>query len=330
MRGVNLGGWLVLERWMTPSLFEGTEAVDEFTYCSGANRKLFSRLRKHRDTFITKADFEWLKAQGIEAVRIPVGYWAFGDAKPYDPTIGYLDRAFAWAEETGIRVLVSLHGAPGSQNGKDHSGCVGPAAWHTDPRNVEVTLEVVRQLARRYRESPALLGIGLLNEPDMALPKAVLKRFYRDAYFEIRRICGDAPWVVFSDGFQPERWQWVLHRGLYRNVYIDTHQYQVFTEADKSMPADDHLRRTVSDVPLQLKRMRRHHPVVVGEWSAALDARSLQGLDAEAREKALKAYCQAQRQAYDWMDAWFYWSYKTDEGGVWSFRDCHEKGWFSL
>lgn len=33
LRGVNLGGWLVLEKWMTPSLFEGLQAVDETSYC---------------------------------------------------------------------------------------------------------------------------------------------------------------------------------------------------------------------------------------------------------------------------------------------------------
>ena len=30
LRGVNLGGWLVLEKWITPSLFEGLEAGVKF------------------------------------------------------------------------------------------------------------------------------------------------------------------------------------------------------------------------------------------------------------------------------------------------------------
>ncbi|MCY0903238.1 MAG: glucan 1,3-beta-glucosidase, partial [Firmicutes bacterium] len=33
IRGVNLGGWLVLERWMTPSLFAGLDAKDETDFC---------------------------------------------------------------------------------------------------------------------------------------------------------------------------------------------------------------------------------------------------------------------------------------------------------
>ncbi len=29
IKGVNLGNWLVLEKWMSPSLFAGTDAADE-------------------------------------------------------------------------------------------------------------------------------------------------------------------------------------------------------------------------------------------------------------------------------------------------------------
>ena len=33
IRGVNLGNWLVLEKWMHPALFEGTSAEDEDELC---------------------------------------------------------------------------------------------------------------------------------------------------------------------------------------------------------------------------------------------------------------------------------------------------------
>ena len=34
LRGVNLGGWLLLEKWMKPSLFDGLAASDETTWCA--------------------------------------------------------------------------------------------------------------------------------------------------------------------------------------------------------------------------------------------------------------------------------------------------------
>ncbi|WP_234418871.1 hypothetical protein [Parazoarcus communis] len=34
LRGVNLGSWLLLEKWMVPSVFEGLAATDETTWCA--------------------------------------------------------------------------------------------------------------------------------------------------------------------------------------------------------------------------------------------------------------------------------------------------------
>ena len=33
IHGVNLGNWLVLEKWMNPSLFAGVDAEDETDLC---------------------------------------------------------------------------------------------------------------------------------------------------------------------------------------------------------------------------------------------------------------------------------------------------------
>ena len=33
LRGVNLGNWLLLEKWMSPRVFAGTGARDEYTLC---------------------------------------------------------------------------------------------------------------------------------------------------------------------------------------------------------------------------------------------------------------------------------------------------------
>lgn len=328
MRGVNLGGWLVLERWMTPSLFEGLDAVDEMTYCQRATPAQLRRLQKHRQTFITKADFEWLADNGIKAVRIPVGHWIFGDAEPYFGTVTYLDQAFEWAEATGIKVLISLHGAPGSQNGNDHSGCIGPVAWADDPTNIRQTLLTIRKLAERYCDSPALMGISLLNEPAVSLPKRLLKDYYQQAYATIREICRPDTWVVISDSFQPRRWHLVLHRLVYRRAFLDTHQYFVFMAKDKSMPVPGLLRRLRTTVRFNLAWMRLHHPTIVGEWSAALDPGSMVNLDQLQRHAASREFCRTQAVTYDRMDAWFYWSYKTETADAWNFRHCHQLGWF--
>lgn len=90
VRGVNLGGvslvllssaaslmnallkkaslltlqWLVLEPWITPSLFDGTgndAIIDEYTFCQYQDRSVATgKLKQHWDTWITENDIKWI------------------------------------------------------------------------------------------------------------------------------------------------------------------------------------------------------------------------------------------------------------------------------
>lgn len=90
LRGVNLGGWLVIEKWMTPSLLEGLKATDETSFCIDLATNAERVLKNHWDTFITSEDFAWLAKTGINAVRIPIGHWIFGPDYPYHRANGGL------------------------------------------------------------------------------------------------------------------------------------------------------------------------------------------------------------------------------------------------
>ena len=155
IRGVNFGNWLVLEKWMHPELFAGTTAEDEDELCRQLPREeLVRRLTEHRDTYITKDDFLYVREHGMNMVRIPVPHFIFGDdpayCDPYVPCIEYLDRAFDWAEETGLQILVDLHTAPESQNGFDNGGICGVCKWAQSPERIDRVLLVLEKLAERY------------------------------------------------------------------------------------------------------------------------------------------------------------------------------------
>ncbi|HET8704713.1 MAG TPA: glucan 1,3-beta-glucosidase, partial [Pseudomonadales bacterium] len=103
VRGVNLGGWLVLEKWMTPSLFDGLNATDETSWCAELGERASEKLKQHWNNFITKEDFAWLAKIGINAVRIPFGHWIFGENDyPYHPAYGAARYPFV---KGGIEVL---------------------------------------------------------------------------------------------------------------------------------------------------------------------------------------------------------------------------------
>lgn len=116
VRGVNLGGWFVLEPWITPSLFDeaGNAAVDEWTFCATLGKEAAqSRLVKHWSSFITEADFQQIAQAGMNFVRIPIGYWAVIplENEPYvNGQLPFLDKAVDWAKAAGLKVIVDLHG----------------------------------------------------------------------------------------------------------------------------------------------------------------------------------------------------------------------------
>ena len=90
VKGVNLGNWLVLEKWMSPSLFEGTTAEDEYYLPTQLSKEVYeARIKIHRSEYITERDFTRIKSMGMDAVRIPVPYFIFGDREPF---IGCIEK----------------------------------------------------------------------------------------------------------------------------------------------------------------------------------------------------------------------------------------------
>jgi len=121
IRGINLGGWLVLEPWITPSLFNPfldkppeRQAVDEYTLTALLGKDQATKtMQRHWSTWITGKDFQSISSAGITHVRIPVGYWIV-DLLPNEPFVEggmeYLLKGIEWAKQNNLKVMIDLHG----------------------------------------------------------------------------------------------------------------------------------------------------------------------------------------------------------------------------
>lgn len=325
LRGVNLGSWLVAEKWMTPSVFRDTQASDEYTLCRALGDRAAERLNKHRETFITADDFQWIKARGLNAIRLPIGYWTFDAPTPFVSAERFVDFAFAQAQQNGLKVLLDLHGAPGSQNGWDHSGHSGTFGWHTSPENVKQTVNVLEALAKRYGKHPALWGLELLNEPRWDVPMETLKTFYQDAYKRIRPHLKPDTVVVIHDGFRPFEWKNFMTGPDYSNVVLDTHLYQAYTDDDRKRTAQEHVTFALNRTK-HLEEMSKQLPCLVGEWSLGTPPEVWRGQSPFQIEVGKRGYGDAQLLSYENTRGWFYWSYKLEEKNDWNFRYCVERG----
>ncbi len=323
LRGVNLGGWLMLERWMTPSLFDGTDAIDEHTFMQtkGAARKV----ETHRKSFITEADFKWLSQNGINAVRIPVGYWVFTADGPYMPTIGYLDWAVKMAKKHGLKVLIDLHGAPGSQNGHDHSGKVGVAEWYHERSYRAKTVEILAKIAEHYANEPTVWGIELLNEPKIGLFQWKLRRFYREAYKSISNVGRLGLVVVFHDAFTPRLLSGALRVDPRFPVVMDVHWYHFLDWLFRWRSVESYFRKLGRRFRV-IKWLQRRQPVIIGEWSMVLSDKAMKKYPKSEERDLFRRNGRLQLEAYGHAAGWFYWTYKTEEPGIWHFRSLVEKG----
>ena len=293
IKGVNLGNWLVLEKWMSPALFQGTTAEDEYYLPTQLSPEVYeARIKIHRSEYITERDFVTIKSMGMESVRIPVPYFIFGDRKPFIGCIEELDKAFNWAEKYGLTILIDLHTVPLSQNGFDNGGISGVCKWAQNPDEVEFALSVLERLAKRYGNRKGLFGIQPLNVPitenmwetmdvqnryapvDTELAKGsapitmkFLRQFYLDAYDRISAYMPKDKYVVIHDGFELMAWKDFMQEEKYSNVILDTHQYLMVAEARGcSQTIEGYLKYIREELEPQITEMEKYFPVICGEW----------------------------------------------------------------
>lgn len=254
--GVNLGGWLVLEPFITPYLFEPYNdhdptgqtptVVDEWTLSVALGDKLASTLEEHYRTFITEEDFIQIAAAGLNWIRLPVGYWMIETftGEPFLAGVSqkYFLKALKWARKYGLRVNLDLHAVPGSQNGFNHSGKLGSINFLIGlmgVANAQRTLNYIRTLTEFISQPQYVNVVPMFTVLNEALTQKIgptqMRSFYLQAYQMMRGITGyglaKGPMMVIHDGFQGTGaghlgWAGFL-KGADR-LALDTHNYFAF------------------------------------------------------------------------------------------------------
>ncbi|KAF7592766.1 exo-1,3-beta-glucanase [Aspergillus hancockii] len=360
VRGVNLGGWLLLEPWITPSIFDGAGdgAVDEWSLTQILGKdEAKARLSAHWESFINQDDFNRMADAGLNHVRIPIGYWAVGSVEGdsyVDGQLEYLDKAIEWAGAAGLKVMVDLH-APGSQNGFDNSGHKGPIQWQQGD-TVSQTLDFLNSLVERYGGSDVVTSIEAVNEPNVpgGVNQGQLKEYYESVYDTVNNYNPDMS-VVYGDGFLPVE-SWNGYRTEGGKVVMDTHHYHMFDNGLLTLDIQGHVNAVCQFGREHLAASDK--PVVVGEWTGALtdctrylngkgngarydgsyissrigdcgskSAGSVTGLS-ESERSDMRRFIEAQLDAFEIKTGWLFWTWKTEGAPGWDMRDLLDAGVF--
>lgn len=260
LRGTNAGGYLLQEFWMTPTADSTNVHAESDIYRTLTERfgeeKMMELVNLYQDHYFTENDFANCAVAGMNCIRLPFWYRNLvdenGEFYGYDPSAedpyGRAFQRLDWFVEKagcyGMYVILDMHGAPGSQNGSDHSGVdggdnkLGASAFFFGKEasdNQELYYHIWEVIAQRYAGNPVVAGYDLLNEPfctyryDSRLTRdeqkmhQVLWDIYDKAYQTIRAVDPDhviimeAVWDP-SDLPDPQDYQW-------ENIMYEYHNY---------------------------------------------------------------------------------------------------------
>ena len=236
MHGINAGQILLQEGWMSPFALEPSKNEDgsyvkdadgniqypefteeEFREGIKANPNLntydMEELMKiYWDAFFTAEDFRIIKEDlQMNTIRLPFYYLNILNEdltlKSEEDAFAYLDWFIGEAAKNELYVVLDLHGAPGSQNGFEHSGIEERVAelW-TSEENITATVALWDFVSEHYTKTEPELGkwiatYDILNEPTYEYNTYTTKECWDvfDQIYEVIRDNGDQH-VVTMEG----------------------------------------------------------------------------------------------------------------------------------
>ncbi len=238
LRGIGLGNWLVPEGYML--------LVDKGAASPREIERLFNELigpsaaddfwREYRKRYVTEADIQSIRAAGFNSVRIPFHYKFFlSEGEGF----ALLDQAIAWCRRAGLYVILDMHCAPAGQTGTNIDDSWGYPWLFESPRDQELTVNIWKRMAARYKDDPTVLGYDLLNEPIPPFPGLAkyndsLEPLYRRIAQSIRAV--DSHHVIILEGAQ-----WASNFGVFgppqdKNTLYSFHKYWTAPTQDVIQP----------------------------------------------------------------------------------------------
>ncbi|XP_044430752.1 probable glucan 1,3-beta-glucosidase A [Triticum aestivum] len=316
-----------------PSVFAVTRVTGlqgEYQICNGYGKdKAAQVMNDHWSTYIVEDDFAFMAAIGLNAVRIPVGWWIASDPNPPAPFVGgslqALDNAFTWADMmNNIGVIIHLHAALGSQNPNKHSGTRdGSQTWGDS--NITQTVQVIDFLAARSLSVTIFLLEKIwFNEVAPGVSIDSLKRYYQQDYNAVRKHSLTA-YVIMSNRLSASSSELVDFASLFGRVVLDGHYYLLFDNKFNSFTVQQNIDYVNNNIASDLSAMtRRDGPLTfVGEWVAEWQ---VNGAPKEDFQRFANAQMAVYRQA---TFGWAYWTYKN-VNNHWSMQWMINNGYISL
>jgi len=236
LQGVNLGGWLVMEPWMTPAdsggLPDTYSIIQELDTRFGVATEQ-SMIAAYQKSWITTTDLANIKNAGFNVVRVPVWWGNFytianvSNAAWRSDAFTELDWLVNAAAAQGLYVIIDMHGVVGGQSTSDDTGQQNQNQYWTDGADQGNTAYMWWQIANHYNGNPTVAGYDLINEPIGAPSNSAVISAYQSLYNSVRS--ADPNHIIIMEGTWGN-WNWSMLPNPssegWTNVVYEMHEYQ--------------------------------------------------------------------------------------------------------
>lgn len=296
LRGTNVGGWLITENWQSPVDAKDLRTILETFTSRFGKDKAWELVNHLQNNWWTEKDFDLVKAEGINILRLPMSYFEMmnEDGSLKTTAFARMDWFIQEAKKRDIYVMIDMHGAVGSQNGKDHSGDTTIADignFYGNEENIQKTIYLWEAIAKRYKDEPMVCGYDLLNEPSAT--GIVQYEVYDRIYRAIRAI--DTNHIIYLQAIwnpvdlpDPSLYGW-------ENISYQYHFYQW----DNINDLDSQLKFVQSKIDMVNAR-NFNVPTFVGEFTFFANE--------ESWKQGLALY---EKAGWNWTT----WTFKVSDGG---------------
>jgi hypothetical protein len=204
LRGVNLGGWMLIEDYMIGLPWTEWKIREQFKKILGED-SYSAFFNAFDQAFIADADIAFLAQQGFNVVRLPFNYRHFeNDLAPgkwLESGFQQLDRVVSLCRKHNIWVMLDLHAGVGAQARDQNAGSAYGETYFWNQRHfIDRTIALWVEIARRYSGDAIIAGYNLLGEP-VTSNVPLLNQFYLDTMRAIRKV--DPHHLFFLD---PNLW----------------------------------------------------------------------------------------------------------------------------
>ena len=276
LKGCNLGNWLLLEMWMLDLRGIRDQYEFESILAQRFGKPEKDRLMElYRSNWIRERDFEVVRSFGFNVVRLPFNYRLLeDDAQPFQlrkDAFKWLDTAIRMAQDSGLYVILDMHGVAGGQSDDHTTGQAGQNRLWSSKEHQQRLAWLWKEIANRYKNSSTVAAYDIINEPyGVKTPddEKILVEVADLVYKTIRPV--DTNHIVFFPatlkGFS---FYGTAAEHQWENVGYTAHHYPGLFGDDPTVEA--HGRFISRVIPAQDALLRKAQvPFLVGEFNVVL------------------------------------------------------------